>query len=522
MNYLIKRANKRISLGNAAALISVASLLGAVLGIVRTRLISKYFPGAESAAYFAAFEIPDFIFFTLASGALGVAFLPVLSDRLESGNKKSAWELSSSLLNLIAIVSLCASIVMIIFARQLLGIFHLTPATMDKAVNIMRLVSLNPLIFTISSVMTTMQQAFGRFFFFAIAPLFYNVSIIASLFIFRGKLGIVGIGFGVLVGSFLQLIVSFAGMLHMGFKYRPQINFKNPYFWQVLKAIPARSIDQGIDYINSITETRFASALGEKFISLYKYAFILHTVPINLIGIAISTAAFPRFTERISQGRPDLFRKEFLQVLRAMIWISLPVVVISYFARAHLVRLIFFNTDVREVATIFGFLTTAIFFRTVYSIISRYFYAQKDTKTPLFVSLFAIALNIFLAYNLSKQDRYGVEGLAIAQSFVAAAEVLVLLFVMVIKDKKLFTKDFWQGILKIVSVTGFSVVVAFLSTMALPLTTSDKVPTIIFKLILIGFSTITVHIILSSLYGLEEARPIIDKAKQIIFKPVKL
>jgi peptidoglycan biosynthesis protein MviN/MurJ (putative lipid II flippase) len=93
-----------------------------------------------------------------------------------------------------------------------------------------------------------------------------------------------------------------------------------------------------------------------------------------------------------------------------------------------------------------GFLIGAIFFRTVYTIISRYFYAQKDTRTPLYVSLFAIALNIFLAFTLARPiaaGGYDVAGLAIAQSIVAAFEVFVLMIVMLWRDPKLFNIEFW-------------------------------------------------------------------------------
>jgi putative peptidoglycan lipid II flippase len=525
MNRILRRANKRVSLGSAAALIAVAGLTGAILGVLRTRLINTYFPGAGSAPYFVAFEIPDFIFFTLASGALGVAFLPALSDKLQDSNRKSAWELSNSVLNFIAIISGLATIIMIIFARPLIHYVvapNLSPERLNQAVSIMRLVAINPFIFSISTVLTSVQQGFGRFFFYAVAPLFYNASIIASIYIFKDSIGIIGIGYGVLFGSLLQLIVSIFGLSGMGFSYRPKIDWKNKSFIGVLKALPARSIDQGIDYINSISETRFASRLGDISISYYKNAFILHTVPINLIGIAISTAAFPRFTERIAQGRPDLFRKEFLQVLRAMIWIATPVVVVSFFARGYLARIIFFSRDAREISVVFGFLIAAIFFRTMYSIISRYFYAQKDTRTPLLVSLFTIALNIFLAWSLSSADKYGVAGLALAQSIVATVEVLILLTIMVLRDHKLLNGDFWNALFRIFSVTGYSALAAFAVVTLIPVSSVDKAFTILLKLALVSIVTFGIHIAMSWLYQLDEVRPLIEKTKKFALKSIRI
>jgi putative peptidoglycan lipid II flippase len=232
----------------------------------------------------------------------------------------------------------------------------------------------------------------------------------------------------------------------------------------------------------------------------------LHTAPILLIGTAISTAAFPRLNQRLSQGRPDLFRKDFLMVLRAMIWLTLPIIVFCFFVRGYLARLIFTNNNA-DIALIFGFLTAAIFFRVLYSIISRWFYAQKDTRTPLLVSIFTISFNVFLAWRLSQPSAYGVAGLALAQSIVAGTEVIILMIIMLFRDHKLFDFKFLSGIIRIISVTGFSVVGVF---------------TLGGKLILIASVIGIVHIAMSALFGLEEVRPVIDKAKKVILKPIRL
>ena len=290
-----------------------------------------------------------------------------------------------------------------------------------------------------------------------------------------------------------------------------------------MKQLPARSIDQGIDSINSIAETRFAYKIGQGNISYYENAFTLHMVPIQLLGNAIATAAFPRLTERISQGRPDLFRRDFLRVLRIMIWLTVPTAVVSYFARGYLARMIFAQKDAGQIAVIFGFLMTAILFRVMYSIISRWFYAQKDTKTPLLVSLFTIALNIFLAYTLSRPWSYGVEGLAMAQSIVAAVEVAILVAIMLWRDHKLFDREFGMGLLKILSVTGFSIMTAYTMVSFLPLELSDRGPLALgSKLAAIAGVTFVVHLLLSYIYGLEEAQPVIGKLKRLASITVKI
>ncbi len=528
MNQWIKRANRKVGLGNAAALLIVISLIGQVLGFLRYKMVNANFPalGPNSTdAYFAAFKIPDFFFFTLAAGALGVAFMPILAEHLQRGDRKGIWELSNSLLNLLAVVMFAVGLIMFIFAEPLIHYIvapSLPKEQLHNAVMIMRFISFNPLFFAISGILTSVQQTFGRFFFYAIGPIFYNFAIIISVVLFRGNIGLIGLGIGAMVGALLQLLVALFGLFDTNFHWRPKIMWRSHDFRRILRQLPPRSIDQGIDSINSIVETNLAIRLGLGNITFYENAYILHTTPALVLGTTIATAAFPRLNERIAQGRTDLFRKDFLRILRAMIWITIPVVVVCYFARGYFARLIFAK-NASEIAVIFGYLAGAIFFRTIYSIISRWFYAQKDTKTPLFVSLFTIGLNIVLAYSLSRPSSYGIVGLALAQSIVAATEVTILMTIMLFRDRKLFNAEFWGGVLRILSVTGFSVVATFIMISFLPLNVNDKgFITLGTKLGAISVVTLFVHVSLSSLFGLEEARPVIDRLKQFIFKPIKI
>jgi putative peptidoglycan lipid II flippase len=248
---------------------------------------------------------------------------------------------------------------------------------------------------------------------------------------------------------------------------------------------------------------------------------MLHLVPIFLFGNAIATAAFPRLTQRLAQGRPDLFKRDFLMVLRVMIWIILPVAVIAFFGRAYFARLIFKNIS-PEIAIVFGFLVGAIIFRTIYTIVSRYFYAQKDTKTPLYVSLFAIALNIYLAFTLART--YGLTGLAMAQSIVAAAEVFILLVILVWHDHYLFTREFLSDVTRTLSVTGFTILTTYImASYVVPFSAADKgFITLGTKLFFIVVPTFVVHFAISSLFDLEEVRPVIRKLRAFTLKPVRI
>ncbi len=529
------KAKKRIPLSNVALLLIGTALVGQVLGFLRTKLVNANYPdiGPDSTdAYFSAFIIPDFFFYTLAAGVLGVAFIPVLADRLQKGDRKGMWELCSSLLNMLCIVMGIVAVVILVFADPLMNqLAHkLTPEQHENAVTIMRFLALNPLLFTISGILTSVQQTLGRFFFFAIAPLFYNLSIIASMYMFpchqaagqcqASGLGLKALGIGAFIGGILQLAVVCFGLIGTRFSWRPKIMWRGKDFKTVLRQLPPRAVDQGMDQIQSIVETRLASGLGQGVITAYNNAYVLQTAPTLLIGTAISTAAFPRLAQRLSQGRPDLFRRDFLRILRFMIWITIPVIIVGYLCRGYLARIIF-TTGSFQIALIFGYLTVAIFFRTIYTIISRWFYAQKDTKTPLFVSVFTIICNIVLAVNLAKPNSYGAAGLALSVSLSAMIEVIILSGIMVFRDRALLNGAFLGGVGRIISVGGFSLVAGYLAVSSLPLGLFDRGVTLGIKLVVISLVTLSTHVLISGLFGLEEVRPIFAWLKRIILRPIR-
>lgn len=529
---LSNRRWKRISFGNAALLLMGAALISQVLGFLRTKLVNANFGDLpvgdpqNAGVYFAAFVLPDFFFFVIAAGALGVAFMPYLNDRLAKSDRRSVWELSNSLLNCLSVLLFVVGLVMFVFADVLARkLTHgYTPEQLHNVALMMRILALNPLLFTISGIIAAVQQVMGRFFFYAIAPIFYNLSIIASIYLFKDNVGIVGLAIGAAVGALLQLLVIFVGVLGLGFFWRPGIR-KTEDFRSLLKQLPPRSLDQGLDQVQNIVETNLASSQalgGATAVANYNTAYVLHTAPILLIGTAISTAVFPRLNSRLSQGRVDLFRKDFLSTLRLIVWIIIPVVVISFFGRGYLARLIFSRNSSGPIAIIFGALCVAILFRTLFAIISRWFYAQKDTKTPLFVSIFVIGLNVMLAYSLSRPDSYGVVGLAIAQSIVAAVEVVILAAIMLNRDRKLFDVDFWSGIFRIVAVTGFTLITGFIAVQIWPLMTADKGMTLLLKLSAIAGVIGGTHLVVSALFGLNEAKALFSVVKKIILKPIRI
>ena len=529
----VLRANKKVTVKLAAILLAGSTLVGALLGFYRDRLLNStyletYPTGID--AYTVAFTIPDFMFFILVSGALSVTFIPVFNQRLSKGNKKSAWELSASMINLLAIVTLITSVLIMVFAEPLVRYVvgpGLSEASTALAVSMMRVIAINPFLFAIATVIASIQQAVGRFTFYALAPTIYNIGIIIGIFFFTNGInlfgwqvfegGIMGVALGVVLGSILQLLVSSIGLLGLGFDYQFKIFWKNKGFRRVLQLLPARSIDQGMDYIVSIVEVNLASRLAAGTVRIYQQASTLHFAPINLIGVAISTAAFPSLTERLAEGRFDLFKKELISVLRVVIWITLPVAVITFFARGYIVNFLV-NGGNALMANLLGVLVVAILFRSIYHIASRSFYAQQDTKTPLYVSLVAIGLNIILAIWFTLTLDMGAYGLALAASIVAAVEVMILFTIMGRRIKGLFDAVFVHAIARMASATGFMAIFTYASVQMFQLMSDDESFYVTFpKFALIVAISGAAYIFFSHLLGLEEVKPVVRRINKILF-----
>ena len=535
---VVTLANSQLSVKTAAVVLASSTLVSALLGIFRDRWLNSMYYDTYPAgldAYTAAFTVPDFLFFLITSGALAVTFIPVFNQRLVSGNKKSAWELSTSLLNLLAIISLVASILIMVFADPLVRYIvapGLNESAMSLAINMMRVIAINPFLFSISTVLSSMQQAVKRFIFYAIAPALYNIGIIIGILVFTNGInifgiqlfegGIMGVAIGVVFGAVMQLIASIIGLVGLGFDYEFKIHWKNQGFRTVLKMLPTRSIDQGIDYVTGIMNTNLASRMGEQSIRAFQQASSLRGMPVNLIGVAISTAFYPKLTEEAGRGEEESFRNTLRSAISTIVWICLPVSIVAFFIRGYVVFFIKNGGDYK-IANVLGALVVAIFTQALYHIVARGYYAKQKLKKPLIISIIAFIVQVACAIGFSMLN-FGPEGLAHAMSISALFEVVVLL-ICENRDMnhQLLNKAFWRSMLKILIAAVLTGFVSYFITKLLPLRATDKSFFNVFPKFcaIVGGSVIT-YVGIGALLGIDEAKTVVKKIASILFKNVNV
>ena len=528
----IAKANQKMSVRLAAVILSTSTLVSALLGIYRDRLLNSMYLDTYKVgidAYTVAFTIPDFMYLILVSGALAVTFIPVFNSRMAKNNRDSAWQMSTSLMNFLALITMVASVLIMIFAPVLVK-YVVGPGLSESgqvlATSMMRVIAINPFLFAIATVITSIQQAVGRFVFNALAPTMYNLGIIIGALWFTGGInifghqifggGIMGVALGVVLGAVMQLIVSSIGLIGLGFDYRFKIYWKNRGFRKILSLLPARSADQGLDYVSSIVDTNLASRMADGTIRAYQQATTLYNMPINLVGVAIATAAFPQLTERIGSGRKDLFVKELRSAMRLIIWFSLPIAVMMFFCRGYIVSIIDRGGN-GTIAMLLGIFCIAIFLRSIFHIMSRSFYAFQDTKTPLVVSLITLAIAIGFEVWFVFGLHTGAAGIAWGQVIWAALELIALIGLILRRVPDLFDREFWLAIGRMVLATGLMAVITYAMVRIINLQFENQnMLMVLFPLGCIGIVSVLTYLGLSKLLRIDEANPILAKLGQIV------
>lgn len=528
----IAKSNQKMGMRLAALLLSCSTLISALLGIYRDRLLNSMYLDTYKVgidAYTVAFSIPDFMYLILVSGALSVTFIPVFNARMAKNNRESAWQMSASLINFFAIMAMIISVLIMIFAPVLVKYIvgpGLSESGQVLATSMMRVIAVNPFLFSIAAVIGSMQQAVGRFVFYTMAPIIYNIGIIIGALFFTDGIsifghqifggGIMGVALGVVLGAAMQLIVSSVGLLGLGFDYRFKIFWKNRGFRQVLSMLPTRSADQGLDYVSQMIDTNLASRMADGTIRAYQQAGTLYNMPINLIGVAISTAAFPQLSSDVAKGDTAKFAAQLRSTLRTIIWLALPVAVGMFFVRGYLVSIIDRGGN-GLIASLLGVLCIATFLRSVFHIASRSFYAFQDTRTPFKVSLATLSISVAFELWFVLALHTGILGVAWAQVIWAILELACLFVLILRKVPNLFTHKFWLAVIRMAIAAAVMGIVTYMLVNVFDLKFENQ--NMLMVLIPLGIIVIISALVygaMSSILKLEEIVPVVSYLRRIL------
>ncbi len=450
---------------SAAGIVAAGFILSRLLGLVRSVAIANAFgTQPDLAAYFVAFRLPDLVFQLLAGGTVSAAFIPVFSRvSLERGDE-GAWRLASSVLNLLSIATGVLALVAFVLAPHLVPL--LAPGLGDGtgrqpeltalAVKLTRFMLLSPMFFGISGLMTGILNARQHFVAPALAPVFYNLSIIVGAVLLSGPLGVWGLAWGVVIGSALHLVVQVPVVFLLGMRWTGSLGVRSRAVRDVMRLMGPRVIGLAATQANFLVLIFFASFISDAAISAINFAFLVMMMPVGVVGMAISTAAFPTLSRQAAAGQMGPLRESLASALRVILFLAVPASVGLVVLAQPAVRLLFqhgaFDAEstalVTEALTVFAI---AIAAHSGIEILSRGFYALSDTKTPVQLSVMAMALNLVLSAVLVRP--LGLRGLAGATSVAAIFECSMLAYVLRERIGHFGARGVWRSMSRTVVAT---------------------------------------------------------------------
>ncbi|HVZ12758.1 MAG TPA: murein biosynthesis integral membrane protein MurJ [Patescibacteria group bacterium] len=429
--------SRQTNIFTAATFIILTTILSQVLGILKYRLLVSLFGASNSlGVFFAAFRIPDFVFQVVIAGALSASFIPIFTEYLSKDKKQEAFEFTSALISLGLIFFILVSAIIIVFSYQFCAL--VAPGfSKDELIlmsNLMIIIQLSQVFFILGTLFTAVLQSFQHFVIPGIATAFYNFGIIVGLVIFTKFLGfgIYGATIGVGVGSLLFCLVQLPSLFATGFKFAAYFTIDSG-IKKLIKFMIPRSATLIVSQVAATANVFFASFISARSLVIFDLAQTLAMAPVLLLGQSIAQASFPALSLKSEDHKEfvSIFTSSFNQI----IYTTLPISAILIVLRIPLVRFFFGASKFDWSATVATGLTLAYFSISITAnslipLLSRAFYAFKDSKTPLYTTLGSVILNIILSYVMVRIYKMPIYYLGLSFTITSIIGVIVMIYLI--------------------------------------------------------------------------------------------
>ena len=451
--------NRRIARSTLTVMIAFAA--AKLISLVQTLIIAQVFGvGSDLDAYVAANRIPELIVILISGGALTHAFIPVFSGFLAKGDLDEAWRLSSNLISSIFTLALVVSAVVFLLAPWLVS-NAVAPgfdaATAQSTVEMMRILLLSTIIFAVSGIFSGILNSHQHFLLPALAPIMFDIGILAGVVFLLPRFGVHGIAFGAVIGAALHFSIQLPGLVRYRMPWRFELGLGNPQLWLVIRLMLPRIGGLGVFSLNFLVMNNIASRLGVGSVSALDWGWRLMQIPQTLLGTAMGIVIFPTLATLSEMNDLDGKRDAMSGALRFILISSIPsaigLIVLGMPLISLLERGAFDASASALVYSTLSMFTLGLIAHSALEVVARSFYADKDTLTPLFAALGGAAINFVAAILLSdlravdsavflnsvaelmpsasiKREIGEVSGLALANSLGVMFEVLALLVIL--------------------------------------------------------------------------------------------
>jgi len=442
MNESLPSANRQIA--RAAGTVMFAIIFGQLAGLARSILIARTFTPIEQDAFFAANRVSETLFTLLAAGALGSAFIPTFTGFLAKNDKASAWRLASSIANLLTLTLSVLGIIAAIFAPQIIRYalapgLATDPATFSMTISLMRIQLIASVLFGLGGLVVGILNAHQIFFIPQLTIGLFRLGEIFGVLVLARWFGIYGLAWGVVLGAGAYLLIQIPTLLKQRGTYTPTFGLENPSVREVFRLMGPRVLGAAVVQLNFWVNTWLASQMTDGSVAGLQYGFSLMLMAQAVIAQSVAIAAMPTFSAQFALGKLDEMRASLASSIRGVIFLALPASIGLILLREPIVTLLFQrnSSDTGLPALIAWALlwyAAGMIGHSVLEVLTRAFYAQHDTRTPVLVGAIAMGLNVVFSFTFSswfgRIGWYPHGGLALANSLATALEASTLFIIL--------------------------------------------------------------------------------------------
>jgi len=453
----------RQRLAAAAAFLVAATALSRVLGLFREQVMLYYLGlGSGMGAFTVAFKIPSLIRALVADTALSAAFIPVFSELLEKERRREAWQVARTVTMLSTLVLGVISLLGMVFAPQVVRLTApgLSPQTQELAVELTRIMFPTVVLFGAAGIFMGILNAYDHFTLPALAPILWNVVIIASVALFARRYqtpgdeqaGFVALSWGIVAGTAAELLIQVPAVLRRAEGgARLFAPLRHPAVRQVGALLVPIVLSLGVVNFNVLIDTIFASLISDPAPAVIDKAYRLFQLPQGMFAIAIGTVLFPTLSRLAATARFGEFRAGLTTGIKQVIFMTLPFVAFFIILAQPTIRLVFEHgkmtaADTEQVARALMFFSPGMVFVSATTLLSRGFYGIQKTWVPLTVGVVNLILNALLDWLLYRP--LGVGGVTLATSIVSAFNYIALLYLLGREVGRLDTGRIWSAWMK--------------------------------------------------------------------------
>lgn len=475
--------NKKLT--GAAAIVMFSIVFSRLSGFLREVLVPSMIGANEVAdAYNLAFKVTGLMYDLLVGGAISAALIPILSGYIAKKDEENGWKAVGTFINVVMVAMVFVCFAGVVFAPQIVALMAQNSKEVDMklATELTRILFPSVAFLLMAGLSNGVLNAYQRFAAAAYGPTIYNLGSALSIFCFsRSRWGIKGVAYGVMGSAFVYFLFQFS-FARVNFKlYKPRFYLKHEGFIKLFKLAIPSIMSSAVVQINAMITSSFALQFSAGSLTALNAADRTWQMPYGVFAQGMGIAMLPSLSSDLAKGEVDQYKDTLMKGIKSVLLITVPAGVGFIVLREPIIRTMFkFTNKFDEEAVIIAgsvlmFFSIALLSQSIVTILNRAFYADNDTKTPLFIGVITIVLNMILSGIFLNTTNLGVSGMALSYSLVSVVNATLLLTRLNKKMKGIYLNKLLYFLLKILPASLVMGGVLFFMNLFIPAKVDSKI-----------------------------------------------